>query len=290
MIRYPITQKELEREVDRIAKTWREGAKKKTAAFRKAGRYLEASGSWSKVKRVYIDLQGGKCAYCERQMGRDGKSAIEHDVEHFRPKGAVRKWPNETSRHPYPFSTGEGSPTGYYLLAYNLLNYIAACKKCNSPYKSDFFPVGAKRRTGTDDFTKLAKEKPLLIYPVSDLDVDPEHLITFSGALPTPVANVGLKYRRGRITIDFFGLDTRDELLRERSEIIKAIYVAFGDLRHPDSLRRRAAEQTIRQIEHPRLPHRNCARSFYRLCQANADAARLHFEAVIAYLDSFDRG
>jgi len=287
MIRYAITLEELHRRIDRLAPKWRAIARRKCDEFRKARRYHETAGTWSQIKQVYIDLQGGKCGYCERSFGWDEKSRIEHDVEHFRPKSSVRKWPPRGQSRSYPFETGPESSGGYYLLAYNCLNYLAACKKCNSPYKSAYFPIGGARRvTDSEDFGEIAAEQPLLLYPISDLDEDPEELITFLGMLPVPAAGRGHRQRRARVTIDFFDLDIREELLRDRAILIKAIYIAFEDRQHSDPLRRRAAEQTLCQIELPMLEHRNCARSFYRLCQSDAAAARQHFEAVIAYLDS----
>ena len=287
MIRYEITPAELNERIDRLAPNWRSNARRKTAGFRKAGEYAEKAGTWSQIKQVYIDLQGGKCGYCERRFGRDEKSRIEHDVEHFRPKGRIRKWPEGNSSRSYSFATGPEASKGYYLLAYNCLNYLAACKKCNSPYKSDFFPIaGARRSATTEDFSCLAAEFPLLIYPISNVDDDPEELITFLGMVPVPIAPQGQKHRRARVTIDFFDLDIREELLRDRAVLIKAIYIAFEDRSHPDPLRRKSAEQTLRQIDLPVLEHRNCARSFYHLCQQDIATARQHFEAAIEYLDS----
>ena len=287
MIRYPITLEELHRRIDRLAPNWRAKARRKCDAFRKARRYHETAGTWGQIKQVYIDLQGGKCGYCERGFGWDEKSRIEHDVEHFRPKNSVRKWPPPGSARKYTFETGAEFPGGYYLLAYNCLNYLAACKKCNSLYKSDYFPIaGAARVTTSEDFGEIAAEQPLLLYPISDLDDDPEQLIAFIGMFPAPVAARGHRHRRARVTIDFFDLDIREELLRDRAILIKAIYIAFEDRKHADPLRRQAAEQTLRQIDLPVLEHRNCARSFYRLCQEDPAAARRHCEAAIAYLDS----
>jgi hypothetical protein len=222
MIRYWIEQVELDREIDAHATGWRAKAVKKTQTFRVAGKYNEQKGSWSSIKQVYIDLQQGKCAYCERKFGVDEKSRIEHDVEHFRPKSSVQSWPPSGWKQKYNFETGSASTRGYYLLAYNTLNYMVSCKKCNSPFKADHFPIAAKKRQlGTDDFAKLALEKPYLIYPLSDIDEDPEDVITFEGFLPVPAATSGHRSRRGRVTIDFFALDTREELLRERALLIK---------------------------------------------------------------------
>jgi hypothetical protein len=290
MIRHPIARQELASRIDAQAKGWTAAARKKTEKFRAARKYSEKQGSWSKVKQVYIDLQFGKCAYCERKFGVDEKSRIEHDVEHFRPKSSIKAWPPKGGKLHYEFRTGTASTRGYYLLAYNPLNYMVSCKKCNSPYKSDHFPIAKTRRLNSDDFAKLALEQPLLLYPISDVDEDPEALIAFEGILPVVKAASGHAGHRARVTIDFFALDTREELLRERALILKAIYVAWSDLEHADPLRRRDANQTIHQIDEPKLPHRNCARSFYRLCKDDPVSARDYYRACIEYLDSIGYG
>jgi hypothetical protein len=287
MIRYEISLERLEGRIEFLAPGWLRAAEKKTEVFRKDRKYSEKEGAWSAIKQVYIDLQCGKCAYCERQFGSDEKSRIEHDVEHFRPKSSVKVWPPASGDLKYDFSTGAGSATGYHLLAYNILNYMVSCKKCNSPYKSDHFPIaGAKRLLNTDDFAKLRREQPLLIYPISNVDRDPEVLITFEGLLPVPKYAKGHLYRRARVTIDFFGLARREELLRERAVILKALYVACEDVNHEDPLRRRDARQTLDLAAQPGLPHRNCARAFCDLYSRVPATARQYYESAIEYLES----
>lgn len=244
---------------------------------------------WSKIKAVYIELQGGKCGYCERRFSTGEKSSIEHDVEHFRPKSVVKKWPPEGSKLSYRFSTGPASAKGYYLLPYEPLNYLAACKKCNTSFKSTFFPIATDRRKITSSKPEdLAGEKSFLIYPIGDSDANPVKLIAFVGLLPAPVASSGFEANRGRVTIDFFGLALREELLRERAELLKVVFVAFLDRDHKNKARREDARQTIRQLDNPKLKHRNCALSFYMLCQKDEKAAEAHYEAAIKYLTSVD--
>ena len=72
MIAYPITEAELETAIEAEAKGWLAKAKKRTAGFRKKKKYQESSSIWSKVKVVYMRLQGeGKCAYCERKLAAE---------------------------------------------------------------------------------------------------------------------------------------------------------------------------------------------------------------------------
>jgi hypothetical protein len=41
-------------------------------------------------------LQHNKCAYCERDLLTETYAGGEHDVEHYRPKGACNPWPPAT--------------------------------------------------------------------------------------------------------------------------------------------------------------------------------------------------
>lgn len=286
MIRYSISQEELEEAIENEKRGWLERARQKTEAFREAQDFTEASGqnTWSEIKGAYMKLQSNKCAYCERILASEQFGKIEHDVEHYRPKNAVITWPTakmrEQRRYAYAFPTGEASDKGYYLLAYNPLNYLTACKTCNSALKSNYFPIAGERLTSIDDFEELKNEKPYLIYPVSDMDEDPEELITFKGILPVPTRRSGPRYRRARITITFFALDIRDELIKARATLIQIIWLAYDILKDDSSNnRRRAIAQNILDLAlSSRSKHTNCARSFYRLCQQNPAQASQFLE------------
>lgn len=92
MIRYDVTPAQLEALVDGHEPTWRTRAAARTAELRRKAKYSEASSIWGEIKAVFMTVQGdGKCCYCERKF--DGNFAqYELDLEHFRPKGRVRKW------------------------------------------------------------------------------------------------------------------------------------------------------------------------------------------------------
>lgn len=110
--------------------------------------------------------------------------------------------------------------------------------------------------------------------------------LTFEGIFPLPKAESGHDFRRARVTIDFFDLAAREELLRERAELIKAVDIAVSDLSNPSKARRRSAEQTIKFIENPKMPHRNCVRAYYLLCTTDLPAAEVHFDRALDYLDT----
>lgn len=278
MIRYSITRPDLEAAIELAKRGWLEKAKQKTDAFRLAGDFNEpaSQNTWSQIKSAFIKLQKNKCAYCERQLGNDRRSRIEHDVEHFRPKSSVKLWPDAGGPLKYKFVTGDASEKGYYLLPYNIFNYTTACKTCNSTLKTNFFPVGGARITNTDDFTALKAEKPLLIYPLGDLDADPETLITFQGVLPVPKVSRGDKYRRARVTIDLFELDTREDLLQQRAAIIDKLWLAHSVLQLPgvpDEMRA-DAQRILDLAQSPGSAHTNCARAFIKLCRTDEAKAR----------------
>ncbi|HEV7504535.1 MAG TPA: hypothetical protein VGS07_06470 [Thermoanaerobaculia bacterium] len=287
MIRYPVARAELEEMVRAESGTWLDEARKKTAAFRGLGHYEEEAGTWSVIKGAYMKLQHAKCAYCERKAGEDDESKIEHDVEHFRPKSKVREWPPKKRKLTYSFATGEAADVGYYLLAYNLFNYAVACKKCNTIYKSDYFPIAGKARVvDRDEAQDLAAEEPFLIYPVGDVDEDPEDLITFQGLIPMPRHDAGRPHDRARVTIDFFKLDVRSELIFQRALILKSLYWALDDLKTAqDPRRRKAAQQTVDLALSPASPHTSCARAFHALCTEDPQTASLFYDAVAEYLE-----
>ncbi|MEW6129067.1 MAG: hypothetical protein AB1757_18660 [Acidobacteriota bacterium] len=293
MIRYKVTKAKLEQLVEAEAAGWLNAAKTKVEKFRQLQKYEEAQGTWSEIKNVYMVLQRGKCAYCERKLEGGELGKIEHDVEHFRPKSKVRAWPTAKIKQDlqlnYSFTTGNKADVGYYLLSYNIRNYATTCKVCNSTCKSDYFPIfGTARFVDSDNFIQLKTEKPCLLYPIGSLDTDPEKIITFQGILPIPKGNPGSEnYLRAQVTIDFFRLAvTREDLLRERALIIKSLYIAFLNKDNPNPLFRDDAQLTIDLALSETSPHTNCARSFYAVCEKDIQLAQQYYQAAVTYLKS----
>ena len=227
MIRYPIKVSEIRRLIRDTSGSWFRRANERTETFRRAQEYHESSNIWGEIKSVYMQIQHNKCAYCERQLEDPKHGKIEHDIEHYRPKDSVDVWPSERiideRRLNYDFDTGDGWTEGYYLLAYNNLNYATACKVCNSTLKSNYFPIEGNRGPQSDNPRELRSEKPYLIYPVSNIDTDPERLITFEGIIAIPKGRSGHRFRRGRVTIDFFDLNGRGNIRKQRAAIIRTL-------------------------------------------------------------------
>ena len=98
----------------------------------------------------------------------------------------------QSAKIEYDFSTGREWDQGYYLLAFHPRNYITACKSCNTPLKSNYFPIaGEQRGPQSDNPAHLASEQPFLIYPLGSLDDDPEEVLTFDGIVPKPAKQSG---------------------------------------------------------------------------------------------------
>jgi hypothetical protein len=296
MIRYPITNSELERLIEKEAPGWLKEAKKRTSYFRKIKRYQEPKGktgkpkkpAWGEVKAVYRTLQHMKCAYCERKLEGGKEGGIEWDVEHYRPKSSVAAWPTSKAKSRLPqslnFAMGLGSNKGYHLLPYEPLNYLAACKPCNTPRKSNFFPVAGRRNFKTNNAQLLRTEKPFLLYPIGEIDDDPETIITFQGYLPVPVeAADGFSRRRALVTISFFELNVRETLLVQRAEVIYLLWSALGKL-SSDPKDKTLLEPIIEYATSGAHPHASCARAFMKAYKEDLSTARRYVEQAVSLL------
>ena len=148
------------------------------------------------VKTALIAMQHEKCAYCEGTF-----LAFSYgDIEHYRPKGYSQQAKGTRTIRP-----------GYYWLAYDWLNLLFSCERCNRQRKRNLFPLldpAARARTPDG----VAAEHPLLLDPAGD--EDPRDHIRFEGNVPTARTDVGA------MTIQCLDLD-RVELSGERLEWLK---------------------------------------------------------------------
>lgn len=213
---------------------------------------------------------------------------FEWDLAHFRPKGRVRSWPPAKLKLRYGFATGSAATRGYYLLSYHPRNYGAACKTCNSPFKSDYFPVAAGRVAGKDAPEDYAAEHSFLAYPLGRLDEDPETLIAFTGVQAEPRharADDEQKWRRGRVMIDFFGLN-RDALMEERAWWLRmAVWpnVLLADQGNPEGV------ENLQTVLSEKSPFTNCARCFVELCRTDRATARTLITQFQEMINSMER-
>lgn len=284
MIRYSAPTLLLKGKIRALNSTWLTDARRRTARFRHNRSYSEKNPTWSLVKPVYIAIQHKKCAYCERTL-ESGK--IEWDIEHYRPKKAVEEWPDPASgpKAAYTFSTGRRSTKGYYLLAYQLGNFIVSCKVCNTSHKRNYFPIGAAKRTlSVVDPRLLLREKPFVPYPLGTLDDDPETLLTFRGFLCVPAFDRGHKRNRALVTIGLLGLNGRDALVEQRAELIVSTWVMLE--RRRTSPNDTLANNWIQRVTSDRSKHANCARSFVAEYYRNRALAKTYMREADQYLES----
>lgn len=288
MIRYQISEPELLAAINHAGPTWIRRAQDRTDTYKAKGRYVTPpTDIWSEIKRVYMNLQGYKCAFCERRLERSDFGNIEHDVEHFRPKSMVKEWTPRTAtgRSELTFDLGSGSARGYYLLPHHHDNYVISCKTCNTAFKGNGFPVDGAR--DIDMATpRSAAEQAWLVYPIGDFDDDPQHLIRFDGIVPVPAAGSTRQRRRAQVIIEFFGLAERDGLLLERSITLLALHLALDNVAHHTSLTDDIARHMVATLTADHAAHANCARSFVALWADDEPAARTFSEAALAHVTS----
>lgn len=283
-----ITQAYLESLIENHRPGWLQRAKERTDNYRVAGKVTDTSHIWSEVKVVFMRFQGNKCAFCEREHEGEtfGKGSL--DIEHFRPKNNVRTWKRSMEFRDLgiPITISNENTGGYYLLAYNPMNYTIACGPCNQAIKSDIFPILGNYNTKMEDpVSESLTEEPLLIYPIGTIDQDCEELIEFEGAIPKTKHNQGKEFQRAITTIEFFSLsdaNTRGILFRERCDLILVLGIVlfFNPIGEEST-------KSINNSINDKSKHANCARSFVRLFNADPIRAREIFDEALAFVRTY---
>jgi hypothetical protein len=283
MIRYTIPAAELRKRVDARSGTWRDRAKGLTSKAVVAGKVLEGDAIWSEVKPIFLDIQGNKCVYCERLLPGEELGLVEHDVEHYRPKNRITEWPAKKDLKAlglaaYPFPTGGPAAQGYISLAFDLSNYGAACKTCNSSLKADRFPIAGNRAAPPFTPAKLKAEDPFLLLPLAPGEDDPEQLIGFNGIIPFPLNadNTSRAHRRAKVTIDFFrlaSLQRESELLEDRLRSLNEFAMTRRFRQSQSGAAAAVLDQAMKAMSASTRPHANCVRSYVRLCHSQPAAA-----------------
>jgi hypothetical protein len=276
VIRYAVPAADLERLIRKESPDWIENAAEQTRESRKARQYVEGRVNWSAIKQAFISAQQGKCIYCERKIGDASDKKVEWDVEHYRPKGRVRKWT-------YTFDTGPAADTGYYLLALDWRNYMASCKRCNSTYKKDYFPIARPpRQLSADAAARLEQEGAYLPFPLGAASEDPQEWMTFLGVVPKP-KTAGVR-KRADLVIRFFDLDVSEDLIEARATALVSVYTFLRNLEQGDEEARKDAADMIAIAKSDRFPHAGCVRAFVDLYERDPDEARKQKDACVAYL------
>lgn len=185
------------------------------------------------VKNELLQMQYGKCCYCESKI----QAVSFGDVEHFRPKGAVRQ--SETDDRTYP---------GYYWLAYEWDNLLVSCSICNIKYKNDIFPLRDPLNRVRHHDQAITAEDEMLLNPA---EVDPENFIKWRKEVPRGVDDRG----RGEATIATVGLrrnalqDRRFEHYTILFDWLKSLYAMLESREHlPHHLQESADERIFTLI------------------------------------------
>jgi len=167
------------------------------------------------VKSAIEQIFSQKCAYCETRY----VVTQPVDVEHFRPKGAVK--------------VGKKKRVGYYWLASEWTNLLPSCIRCNrsNTYvlpnkkkitmgKANFFPLQDETKRASQPGEE-SNEEPLLLNPCHD---EPsEHLkFTEDGAVQPLMDSKGVPSAKGEKSIYVYAL-CRPELVEERAKHAKSI-------------------------------------------------------------------
>lgn len=301
MIHIEISRQELEKRIDDLSPTWRKRAEERRQAVLAGTLHVgEKDAIWSEVKFVFVELQCYKCIYCERPLaktktGSPEKVLVEYDVEHFRPKNRVTLWPTpaDLARRPslgYSAPVHSGASGGYPHLAFEIGNYIVSCKPCNSSYKLDRFPISGVAGAMPDEISKLdAMEGPFLIFPFGERGEDPARFLEFFGALVRVKPPAGADRFRARVVIDFFELDTREDLLELRCAVIRELWPHLEGRRNEDVGERQIAEDFVTTFRSEnRIPVAACARAFIDLYETDRPSAKRWYLAASNYAISKD--
>lgn len=309
MIRIEISDEALLAAIEKAKPGWLRRARDRRDAVLAAGRIAESDAIWSEIKEVFILLQAHKCIYCERPMPKTDsesadKVAVDYDMEHYRPKSRVTAWPTQETiqRRPgvgsYQGSVRAGSAEGYLRLAFEPSNYMVACKVCNSSYKADRFPIAGTPDTISTDIAALDSiERPLLLFPFGERGVEPRAYFRFLGTMVYPRAlrttartrrAVGAyKQLQAQVTVDFFELDTREDLIELRCYLIQALWPQLENLSSLDEVERTLARDFVRAVRlQQRFPQMAWGRAFIALYRKDRGAARTWYQAAAQYLST----
>ena len=151
-----------------------------------------------------------KCGYCEYPLTR-----TDLNVEHYRPKARVAESPQHH---------------GYYWLAYEWTNLLAACTFCNqlrreppewevaagsrASGKADSFPLVDETKRAQSPADDISREEPLLVNPTTH---EPSDHITFD-----PLGFAVAKTKEGQCSIEVYNLNAR-ALNKDRQRVIERV-------------------------------------------------------------------
>ena len=294
MILVRMARDKLDEQIEAEKRGWAKRAKKKNAAAAKS-----KDGIWSEIKGVFMRRQCFKCIYCERRLAKiDGATtagiSVEYDVEHFRPKNRVTPWPKPdvAKRHSLDQSKiKKGASGGYPSLAHEPGNYVVSCKHCNSVWKQDRFPIAGKASKAKGVAKLNATEKPLLLFPFGDDGDDPDHYFVHQAILMFPKPKRGHERLRAQVTIAFFELNLREDLLRSRAEailLLSAELDARATAKRAGRKRRVTSIDLVAALTADDASHTACVRAFEALHGTAPALAKKIRDVAARYVESSD--
>ncbi|MEM6757875.1 MAG: hypothetical protein AAF601_00205 [Pseudomonadota bacterium] len=201
--------------------------------FRKNPDDVSLTDYHTKFKDDLMACHHGNCAYCEAPVENQ-----PGDVEHYRPKGAVKVGDNQKVKINHP-QHGEMDHPGYFWKAYSWDNLLLACRHCNSDHKHT--TENGRQKFGKLDRFELMDNSVRAIDPDDDLALEQPKLVNPRAEDPTKhLVLEAVLYRAkteaGRYTIALLGLNERGNLVRDRKKAFKdakhAMLGFFGDMIH----------------------------------------------------------
>lgn len=207
------------------------------------------------VRDALEALFSGKCAYCETKIG----AADESEIEHWRPKGAVKE--KKDGKRSYP---------GYYWLASDWNNLLLSCLKCNRPRKyrvqggeedeetwersgkAMLFPL-AERDVRAKRKGQESREHPLLLNPCKDRPEDHLEFVVFDSdpkreGTVQPKGTRGRRREMGVESIDVYSLN-RPALVERRREILKDLQRRLAELRQATDVYDQLPPGALREVQ-----------------------------------------
>ncbi len=167
---------------------------------------------WQTYTGDFWNAQERKCGFCESRL-----IGAAPQLEHFYPKSSWDElqaqgieWGTQRVRKR---AQRRISPIGFWWLAFNWDNWLAACGVCNSRWKKCFFPVQGLAPGHTARLHSSYRPEPLLLNPFDGPDPETHLVYDDLGAIgPRPESPYG------EVTIRTCGLH-RPSLAKERKRI-----------------------------------------------------------------------
>lgn len=241
--------------------------------------YIEKHANWSDLKGPLAALSHGKCWYTEcRSTGGD------RDVDHFRPKGKIRRCPA------WPETDEKPEHEGYWWLAFHWKNYRYSCRFSNAPRRSpdadhaggkwNYFPVREEcsRIREECDIEDMDGEEALILDPTDADDVDLLSFDDFGRSKPRSSNKEAWDYKRTSISIDLLNLNHQD-FVKQRAILSRRIrrLVIEGARAHRDlQSGDRKAKRSLRNIKAELKGLMHPSADYSRFCEIILKGYREH--------------